>query len=220
MRTPQTAPMAAPSRIDTGMLTMENAETSPPAQSPENTENITITNTSSIEAPASIICGICLSVPRFSSMSFSIFGTITAGDTAASTEPIVAASAMSSPSRSCASSVTPTISHAAGTKLSSSAGLPHFFRSDSSRLSPARVSIMISAIFRRSAEIPSSAGSSHPSIPVSFGSRRSPASSPSASPKIRISAMLSNIKASLPGRGVTKRADSPQIPKPRRNIPG
>ena len=57
-------------------------------------------------------------------------------------------------------------------------------------------------------------------IIVDDGSRRSPASSPSASPKIRISAMLSNIKASLPGRGVTKRADSPQIPKPRRNIPG
>ena len=201
-RTPQPAPTAAPSSIDAGILTIDINEISPPAQSPENTENITITKTSSSEAPARIICGISLSVPLFSSSSFSIFGTITAGETAASTAPIIAASVRESPSSGGASSVTPIISRLAGRKLISRAGLPHFFRSEISRFNPARVRIIIRAIFRSSGEMPISFGSSIPdipsripaaSIPVSFGSLSSPASSPSISPHISISAALSSI---------------------------
>ena len=57
-----------------------------------------ITKISSHEAPASIICGMLLSVPYFSSISLTILGTTTAGDTALSTAPITAASMRFTPS--------------------------------------------------------------------------------------------------------------------------
>ena len=57
-----------------------------------------MTNTSSAEAPAMIICGMDCSVPHFSSISFNIRGTITAGETAAITAPITAHSTADNPS--------------------------------------------------------------------------------------------------------------------------
>ena len=58
---------------------------------PENVVNSTITKMSSQEAPAMIICGMLLPVPYPVSMSCTILGTTTAGETAASTAPMTAA---------------------------------------------------------------------------------------------------------------------------------
>ena len=58
----------------------------------KNVVNNTITKMSSQDAPAMIICGIAFSVPYFDSIRFTIRGTTTAGDTAASTAPMTAAS--------------------------------------------------------------------------------------------------------------------------------
>lgn len=80
-------------------------------------------------------------------------GTITAGDTAPTTAPIMAASRVDTPSSRGASTTMPAISKQAGTKHMSTAGRPTFFRAATSRDSPARVRIMIRASCRRSAEI-------------------------------------------------------------------
>lgn len=54
--------------------------------------------------PARIICGMLLSVPRPLSISCTMRGTTTAGDTAASTEPMTAASTRVTPRKHGASS--------------------------------------------------------------------------------------------------------------------
>ena len=100
------------------------------------------------------------SVPRFSSISRSIRGTTTAGETAPSTAPITAASIRETPRSRGAHSTYPRISKLAGTNDISTAGRPTFLRSDKSSDSPALIRMTISAIFRSSAEIPRICGSS------------------------------------------------------------
>ena len=87
-------------------------------------------------------------------MSFTILGTTTAGETAARTAPITAASRTLIPISFGASSIIPIISNDAGRKHISTAGLPIFLSPDISSPSPALVKIIISAILRSSADIP------------------------------------------------------------------
>ena len=115
----------------------------------------TITYTSSTDAPASISCGIPLLVPYFSSISLTILGTTTAGDTAAKTAPMIADSSNDKPSNPVPSISIPASSKVAGTKHIIMAGLPILLSPDISRLSPALVRIMINAIFLKSADIAS-----------------------------------------------------------------
>ena len=81
-----------------------------------------------------------------------IFGIITAGDTAATTVPVRAASAYVIPKRSGANATIAHISKHAGTKHINAAGLPIFFKSVISRESPALSTIITSAICLRSDE--------------------------------------------------------------------
>ena len=152
-REPHAAPARMPSTMENGIRTSVPAEIPPPSASPVKAVKRTITNTSSTEAPAMIICGMPARVPLPSSIRRSILGTITAGDTAATTQPMMAASNTEMPSRRGASSTIPAISKQAGTKQSSTAGRPARFRSASSRFRPARVRMMMSAMRRRSAEM-------------------------------------------------------------------
>ena len=78
-----------------------------------------------------------LLVPYLSSISLSILGTSTAGDTAATTEPIKAASNRLMSKSLGAIKIIPIISKLAGTKHINIAGRPTFFKSSISRLSPA-----------------------------------------------------------------------------------
>ena len=94
-------------------------------------------------------------VPYFSSISLSIFGTSTAGDTAATTEPIKAASNKLISKSFGAIKIIPIISKLAGTKHINIAGRPTFFKSSISRLSPALVNIMMRANSLKSADIES-----------------------------------------------------------------
>ena len=87
-------------------------------------------------------------------MSRTIRGTTTAGETAASTAPKIAASSTVSPMSFGASKSTPISSKDAGTKHIRTAGRPSFFSPEVSSPSPARVRIMIRAIFRSSGEMP------------------------------------------------------------------
>ena len=112
-----------------------------------------MTNTSSTEAPARINCGILCSFPYPSSMRRIILGTTTAGDTAAITLPIMAASKVVIPNNKGAKMIVPAISTHAGTKHISTAGLPTFFKSDTSKERPALVRIMTNAICLISDEI-------------------------------------------------------------------
>ena len=119
-----------------------------------------MTKMSSQEAPAIISWGMLLSVPYLPSISCTMRGTTTAGDTAASTAPITAASVRVTPSTRGASSTNPRISQLAGTQAISTAGRPTFFRSARFRESPAFSRMIISAIWRRSAEMDRMEGSS------------------------------------------------------------
>ena len=88
---------------------------------------------------------------------------MTAGETAATTAPRMAASSGATPSSRGASRTMPRISKQAGRKHMRKAGRPTRFRSARSRESPARVRMMTRAICRRSAEMSSMAGESRSS---------------------------------------------------------
>jgi len=85
-------PTDIPKKMEVGIFIRLSIENEPVEASPMKEVNKTITKTSSTEAPAIIICGILLSAPYPSSISFSILGTITAGETAAITVPSIAES--------------------------------------------------------------------------------------------------------------------------------
>ena len=101
-----------------------------------------------------IICGIRWSVPYFVSISCTILGITTAGDTALKTAPITAASTLEICRIDGAKITKARISKLAGTQDIISAGLPTFFRSARFRDNPAFSNMMISAICRNSEEIP------------------------------------------------------------------
>ena len=148
------SPMAIPRKIETGIFTKRMRDAPSPCIIPTKVENNTITYTSSTDAPARISCGIPSLPPYPSSISFTIRGTTTAGETAASTAPMTAASSHVMPSSFGARKSIPSSSKLAGTKHMSTADLPIFFSPDRSSPSPARVNMMISAILRSSDEIP------------------------------------------------------------------
>ena len=139
--------------MDSGIFTKLNIFTLSPWAKPRNAVNITITNTSSTLAPAKINCGILSFVPYPSSISCNIFGTITAGLTAATTLPIIAASSKEIPNNFGANKIIPTISKQVGTKHINIAGLPTLFKSLKSRFNPARINIIIRAIFLNSLDM-------------------------------------------------------------------
>lgn len=141
-----------PNRIETGMRARSEKARLSPAARPVREVNRMMTNTSSTEAPAMIIWGIRRAPPQPSSMSRSILGTITAGETAATTLPRRAASRGRTPSSLGASSTIPTSSKQAGRKHISKAGRPTRLRSSRRRFKPARVRMMSRAIRRRSEE--------------------------------------------------------------------
>ena len=143
---PAQAPSRSPSAIETGMSSSPESFAPPPCAIVRKVENSTITNTSSHDAPASIICGMPFSVPRFFSIRDTMRGTTTAGDTALSTAPIKAESVSEVPRRKGANIRYPAISKQAGRKLISTAERPTFFRSERSSASPAFISIMMSAV--------------------------------------------------------------------------
>ena len=159
-RSPQRTPTAIPRKIEVGTRTKSNGEKALPLASPVKDVNNTMTNTSSTEAPAIISCGIPCLTPYPSSINLSIFGTTTAGETAAITVPKIAASSRLTPKSFGASKSIPAISKDAGKKHISTAGRPTFLRSETFRFNPARVNMMMRAICRRSAEIDKSIGSS------------------------------------------------------------
>lgn len=119
-------PSPMPKIIEIGTCIRLIGEKLSPCASPVKDVKSTITNTSSTEAPAIIICGILLSLPYPVSINFSIFGTITAGETAATTVPIIKASNIDMPKSGGASRTIPIISKQAGTKHIRIAGLPTF----------------------------------------------------------------------------------------------
>ena len=205
---PQSAPAARPRAMDVGIRSRSKAEAVPPWAKPVKEVNSTITNTSSTDAPAIINWGMLSPVPYRSSISFSIFGTITAGDTAATTVPIIAASSRLIPRIRGASASIPRISKEAGTKHISTAALPTFFKSSTSRFRPALVRMMISAICLRSAEMdrmePSSRLSAYgpskipvSSIPRSCGRFNRLKIAPIPIPHKKITARLNNISSLL-----------------------
>ena len=92
--------------------------------------NSTITKISSQEAPAKMSWGMLFPVPYRVSISCTIRGTTTAGDTAPRTAPITAASTLVTPKIPGAKMVKAKISKLAGTKDIIIAGRPTFFISD------------------------------------------------------------------------------------------
>src|SRR5699024_6485197 len=92
-------------------------------------------------------------------ISVIILGTTTAGDTAPSTAPNIAASIKDIPNNKGAKTIIPRISKVAGRKLKRIAGRPTFIKSFRSKDKPARVKIIIKTICRISAEIFNSVGS-------------------------------------------------------------
>ena len=142
------------------MLAKSSSLAFPPCAISAKVVNSTMTKISSQDAPAMMRWGMRFSAPRFSSISRSIRGTTTAGETAPSTAPITAASMRETPRSRGAHSTYPRISKLAGTNDISTAGRPTFLRSDKSSDSPALIRMIISAIFRSSAEIPRICGSS------------------------------------------------------------
>ena len=198
------SPIAIPSKMETGILIKLTAETPFPCIIPRNVENNTITYTSSTDAPARISCGIPCFVPYPSSISLTMRGTTTAGETAASTAPITAASRTDTPIIFGASKIIPSISKEAGTKHIKTAGLPIFLSPVRSSPSPARVRMMISAIFLSSEEMERILSSKRfstygpntipvSSIPKRLGSFTFRHIHPIAIPTTRINAMLNNI---------------------------
>ena len=157
---PPITPPANPKAMDVGIVKKRTGVILPPLARPVNAVNSTITNTSSTIAPAIIIWGILFCLPYPPSISFNIFGTTTAGETAAITVPIMSASSRVIPNKTGARISIPIISKQAGTKHIRTAGRPTFFKSLISILSPARVKIIISAICLKSVDIFKIAGSS------------------------------------------------------------
>ena len=94
-----------------------------------------------------------------SSISLTILGTTTAGDTAASTEPRIRDSNGLKSKSVGASNKTPNSSNVAGRKHIKMAGLPSFLKADKSSPKPAIVKMMIRAIFLRSPDIAKILGS-------------------------------------------------------------
>ena len=92
-------------------------------------------------------------MPNCSSISCTMRGTTTAGETAPSTAPITAASTRVMPSTYGANKINAKISQLAGTHAIITAGRPTFFRSAKFKESPALIRIMISAICRSSDEM-------------------------------------------------------------------
>ena len=86
-------------------------------------------------------------------MSFNILGTMTAGETAATTAPMMAASKIEIPNNLGANKTIPNISKQAGTKHMSMAGRPTFFKSFTSKERPALVKMMMSAMRRKSEDM-------------------------------------------------------------------
>lgn len=161
---PRSRPTLAPVVSETRISTIGLESVVMPAAIPVKLVNSTITKMSSIDEPAMIICGMLLAVPIRRSMRLIIRGTMTAGDTAAMTEPRIAASSRVMPKIKGAMITTPAISNSAGRKLSSIAGRPTCLSSLALSARPARSSITTSASCRSSCEMPSSAGSSRSSI--------------------------------------------------------
>ena len=95
-RNPTRQPAAIPSRMETGTCHTMFQEKVPPVAIAVSEVNRTMTNTSSAEAPVMIMSGIPLSVPYPVSFSRSMRGTTTAGETAAMTQPRIAASGTAS----------------------------------------------------------------------------------------------------------------------------
>ena len=140
---------------------------------------------------------------------------MTAGDTAPTTAPMMAASRVLTPSSRGASTTMPSTSKAAGRKHIRMAGRPARRRSSTSRLSPARVRIMTRASCRRSAEMPSREGESRlrtqgpskmpaSSMPTREGSRSLVARVPSTRPSSSTKPKLVNITHIIPSRGQKK----------------
>ena len=94
-----------------------------------------------------------------SSISLTILGTTTAGDTAASTEPRIRDSNGLKSKSVGASNKTANSSNVAGRKHIKMAGLPSFLKADKSSPKPALVKMMIRAIFLRSPDIAKILGS-------------------------------------------------------------
>ena len=143
---PKTLPTAMPQTMETGMLAKLTAFMFPPCARDVKVVKRTMTKTSSRDAPASISWGMPFFVPYPSSISFTILGTTTAGDTAARTEPISAASTRVMPKIDGAMAVYAATSKQAGRKDIRSAGRPIFLRSAMSRERPAFISMIIRAI--------------------------------------------------------------------------
>ena len=201
---PISNPIAIPRKIETGIFTKLSTDAPSPCIIPTKVENRTITYTSSTDAPARISCGIPSFTPYPSSISLTILGTTTAGETAASTAPIIAASSRLNPISFGAIRIIPSNSKDAGTKHIKTAGLPIFFRPDRSSPSPALVRIMISAIFRSSDDIPRILLSNRfntygpritpvANIPNKLGSLHFWQSHPMDIPTIRINAILNSM---------------------------
>ena len=147
-----------PRTMDTGISARAPRSAPPPWAIPRKVENSTMTNTSSQKAPAMIIWGIPLPVPRRASISSTIRGTTTAGDTAPSTAPMTAASTRSTPRMDGAKSMKARISQEAGTQDIMAAGRPTARSSERSRDRPAFRRMMMRAICRRSADTASRLG--------------------------------------------------------------
>ena len=139
-------------KMERGMPAKSQAEAEPPWAIPTKVVKRTMTKTSSRDAPARMSWGMRLSVPSPSSISCTILGTTTAGETAPSTAPSRAASSRVTPSSRGAKRVTAPISKRAGRKERRRAGRPTACKSLRSRERPALMRMTISAICRRSAE--------------------------------------------------------------------
>jgi hypothetical protein len=135
-----------PRIIETGIFTKRITSTEFPCAIPMNVEKSTIAKTSSRDAPARISCGMLFLVPYPLSISSTIFGITTAGDTAPSTEPIMADSSMDMFNSIGANTIKAPISKIAGKNDIKKAGLPTFLRSEMFSDKPAFIKIMIKAI--------------------------------------------------------------------------
>ncbi len=143
-------------------------------------------------------------MPILRSIRLIILGTITAGDTAATTAPITAASRSVTPKSIGARIITPTISNDAGRKHINAAGRPTALSSLTLSERPARRSIITKAICRSSMDISAIELSirSKPctpnkipatNIPTRGGSLRSVERYPNTRARINIKAKLLNI---------------------------
>lgn len=123
---PAAMPMPMPRMMETGICQTIFQENAPPVAIVVKEVKSTMTKTSSAEAPVIIISGMPLSVPYPVSLSLSIRGTTTAGETAAITQPNIAASRAESLSIKVPRSKYPKISAVAGIKHRSTAETPFF----------------------------------------------------------------------------------------------